>query len=415
MRLPVRRARGAVEFLEPGYDLETGIFTSATVAYPMDWPLDKGLAWFRKFNQAYPWAWPDEARPALEVNRSYSVHLAACLGTYCRAMFPPGTPRPMMLYVSNQAGVGKSTLVAQALIPVNGSAETAKTPKDDDRMAAELETVARSLKSYLFFDDIGGKLLSAPLNRFVTSAWHTGRIYGQNLAMFSVPNVTQVYGTATRIMTTPDLSRRSLTAEFFLATEASARTFSRTITPALLARREVRKGFLAAACALVKHWIERGAPAFPDAMPSFELWSETITGILTAAGFTNPLARAEMLHGTVAVAGEEMGLLLCSVASDVKFEQKFTRADLVSKARELGLLEDLVGSANDAPQVLPSSIRFGRQLQRFRDRELVDNRGRSFRVALLHTKTGAAYVLNILAMKPSHRTHNAQSLDNQVL
>jgi hypothetical protein len=336
MRLPVRRQRdvaslhngsepeevaGKVEFLEPGYDERSRIFTVEALKYEMDWPAEKGMAWFREHNVDYPWTWPEDkkvdehgAALPLELNRSYTVHVAACLGTYCRAMFAAGTPRPMISFIANQPGTGKSTLVVQILMPVYGSAATSKTPKDDDRMSAELETVAQSYKPYVFFDDIGRGLFSTPLNRFILSSSHTGRIYGQNTEAFEVPNVTQVFATGNEIKMSPDLMRRSLVAELFLAGDVTGRKYARRITAQYLARADVRAGFLSACCSLVKAWIEEKQPLFGEPLESFEDWTGTIVGMMMLHPFANPLLAPELPIGG-AEDESEMRELLVEVAT----------------------------------------------------------------------------------------------------
>ena len=422
MRLPVRRQRdvastdeeqgsvsaGKVEFLSPGYDEESRIFTAPVLEYDMTWPAEKGLEWFREHNANYPWTWPEDKRTddagaplPLELNRSYTVHVALCVGTYCRAMFPAGTPRPMGSYIANQPGTGKSTLVAQVLLPVYGSAATSKTPKDDDRMSAELETVAQSFKPYLFFDDIGRGLFSSPLNRFITSSAHAGRIYGQNTETFEVPNVTQVFATGNEIKATTDLMRRSLVAELFLAGEVAGRKYARRINAQYLMRPEVRAGFLSACCSLVKEWIEAGQPLFDQPLESFEAWTETVIGILSLHPFANPLLAPELTLGG-AEDENEMRELLIEVATAADAEgpdaaRVYTREQLVAVARAHGLLESLVGTESDAALDSSTNKKFGRQLQHWRGRELRDKKGRAFRFGHRRQKRGATYPLTFIA------------------
>ena len=256
MRLPVRRADGKIEFLENGYDAESRIFTADSLTYEMDWSLEKGTQFLNEHGEEWPWNWPEEKRDRIESNRSWCVHMAAMIGTYCKAMFPPGTPRPMITYIGNQPGTGKSTLVAMVLIPVFGVGATTKTPKDDTEMDKELETAAQNLAPYLFFDDIGGGIFSNPLNRFLTSTSHAGRVMGGNKERFEVPAVTQVFATGNDIKLTVDLMRRSLVAELFLPGEVRGRKFTRTISPRYLAEPEVRAKFLAAMCAVVRNYAE---------------------------------------------------------------------------------------------------------------------------------------------------------------
>ena len=90
MRLPVRRAELVLmEFLSPGYDEESRIFTADTLPYEMDWTVDEALEWLLDVFHEFPWNGVEGVAPekyaervqALMGNRSFSVHVAAMLGT----------------------------------------------------------------------------------------------------------------------------------------------------------------------------------------------------------------------------------------------------------------------------------------------------------------------------------------------
>lgn len=402
IRLPVRRADSGIEFLEPGYDAASRIFTAETLRYDMTWPRERALEFLNEHGKEYPWSWPEGAdRKHVQANRNWSVQVAAMVGTFCRALFAPGTLRPMITYIGNQAGTGKSTLVGMALIPVWGHCSATKNPKDDDKMDSELETVARTLQPYLFFDDIGAGIFSNPLNRFLTASSHAGRVMGGNADFFRMPSVTQVFSTGNDIKLSTDLMRRSLIVELFLPGDVRGRHFARTISQQYLATPEVRANFLAALCALVRNYIEAaatfepGALKHPSPLESFEDWTETIGAIVQASGFNDPLMPPELAGGG-AEDDDEMRELLIKVATAAAADEVFTRKELVETARTLGLIENLVGSTGDKDPDSSQIKKFGRQLQRWRGRELVDERGRRFRFARQRQKRGATYPLAFL-------------------
>ena len=133
------------------------------------------------------------------------------------------------------------------------------------------------------------------MNRFVTSSRHAGRVLSSK-ERFDVPAVTQVFVTGNNIKGSRDLARRSLIVELFFASELEERPpFELEITGPYLAREEVRKGFLSALCALVKHWAtatpeERAVLAKLPALASFEDWTRLVASVLIYAGFANPLS-----------------------------------------------------------------------------------------------------------------------------
>lgn len=403
MRLPVKRTNGEVEFLEPGYDEASKIFTVETLTYEMDWPLDKALNFLNSHGEGYPFNWPDEKNPGkLEQNRSWAVQIASMVGTYCKAMFTPGTPKPMIVSIGNQPGTGKSTLVAMTLIPVFGHCATTKTPKDDDKMDSELETVARCHLPYVFFDDIGKGIFSNPLNRFITSQHHQGRVMGGNSEMFTAPNVTQVFATGNAIKLSKDLMRRCLVVDLWLPGDVRGRKFKQVISPMYLAQTEVRKGFLSSLCALVKNYITliKDFPAekrvHPSPLESFEEWTNFVGMVTIMAGYEDPLTAPDLAGGG-AEDEDELRELLIKMASEADGDREFTREELATEARKHGLIEYLVGSADSkADMDSSSSKRLGRQLQAWRGRELVDERGRRFQFGKRRQRRGAAYPLTFL-------------------
>ena len=405
MRLPVRRGSAwEIEWLPEGYDAPSRIYTVDRLKYAMDWTLEKACAFLNEHGESYPWSWPTEERDRLSANRSWSVQVATMIGVYCRALFPQGTPKPMTTVIGNQPGTGKSTLVAMSLMPVYGHASAGKTPKDETEMDKELETQARTMAPYLFLDDIGGGLFSGPLNRFITASSHAGRCMGGNSEIFRMPNVTQVFSTGNDIKISADLMRRSLAIELHLATDVRSRTYARTITPMYLAKDEVRQGFLSALSALVRNAVESraevradgGVPAQVKGMESFEDYTATVSEIVQRAGYADPLAPPELAGGG-AEDEDEMRELLIKLASEAAVDTDFDRQEMVEAARRLGLLEGLVGLVGDKDLDSSAMKRWGRQLQRWRGRELVDETGRRFRFSHRKQRRVAKYPLKFIA------------------
>ncbi len=406
MRVPVKRKGGKLEFLAPGYDEESGVFTCDVLPYPMDWTWEQGQAWLVEHCEQFPWVWPEgdaagEER-SLMGNRSFAVLVFALLGTYCRALFPLGTPRPIVLVIGNQPGTGKTRLVEMALFPVFGTAATTDLPKDDDTMVKTMQTVARTRQPYVFFDDIGGGIYSNALYKFATATSHAGRKMGGNSENFEEPNVTQVFATGNDIKFDGNLARRAMVMELFLATEVRGRQFKRRITARYLATTETRAGFLAACCALVRHYIAQAEtlPAemlvHPSPLESFEEYTGQLSMMMQVAGFNDPLMQPELAGGG-AEEEDEMKELLVKVATEAEGDEVFDRKELVKQARELGLIDNLVGLKGDKDPDSNAMKKFGRQLQKHRGREYRDERGRRFRFSHRRQKKGATYPLVFLA------------------
>ncbi|MBS0661386.1 MAG: hypothetical protein JSR82_24500 [Verrucomicrobia bacterium] len=408
MRLPVMRADGRLKLLPYGYDVESKIFTAKSLEYPLDWTVPQALEWLEKHGEGYPWVFPEAfAERKLRNCRSWAVHLAAMIGCYLRGCFPAGTPKPMIAYLANQQGTGKTTLAEMALVPVFGTASSTDLPaRNDEKLIAELQTAANTLLPYLFFDDIGERIASTALNRFITASSHQARVMGGNTEIRTVPQMTQVFTTGIDVTPTRDLQRRTLVAELFLATDVRGRQFPIRINGRYLARRDVRANFLAAMHALVfafetaqEAQREAGQELIrhPSPLESFEEYTDLVACIVIAAGYPDPLSPPEMVAGGRADE-DDMRDFLIAVASDTAGDWDYSREDLVEEARKRDMIGNLVGAQGDPRMDANASKRFGRQLQKWRDRvlETKEEEPRRFRWGHGRNKHGARYPLEFL-------------------
>ncbi|MFZ4597805.1 MAG: hypothetical protein ACOYNN_04095 [Terrimicrobiaceae bacterium] len=394
MSLPVLREGGEVVFLPPGYDAETETLTLGLIEYDMEWRLGQSQGFFLDFFGTFPWNKRDDEKGGLENNRSFSVHLAAMVGAYCRGFFSPGTLMPIIAYFANKPGTGKTRICETVWCPIYGFAAATGTPKDDEKMDVKLATAAQALKPYLIFDDIGGGLRSNSLNRWTSESYHQDRKFHSNSEMFELPNVTQVFVTANDLKTSEDISRRALIAELFLDTEVKGRVFKRRVTPTMLASEEIRKEFLSALCGFVKHWDRVGRPLHNAPLETFEEWTQIVGGIVMACEFYDPLLPPEGVVGG-AQDEDEIKELLLLVATEKEGDGDVTRCELMQAARQHGLLEDLLGVEGEFDDTM--NKRFGRRMRRWRGQKLKDNKDRLFRFSHKRKNTGANYPLEFLS------------------
>ena len=402
MRLPVMREGQKLAFLPSGYDEETGIFTCDLVPYSMEWNVDQARAWFLDVCGELPWNGKEE-NPNLEENRNLAVHVALTVGNYCHALFPEGTLRPMIAYLANKPGTGKTRAAEMSLAHVHGFVGGATAPKDEEKMDVKLETIARAQRAFVLFDDVGLALRSNALNKFLTESRHTGRCYHSNSEFFDVPNVTQVIATANDLQTSEDLGRRALIAEMFLSEEVRGRKFRRVITPQWLALPETRASFLAACCAIVRHWAETEVDEgclmrHLEPLETFETWTGIVGAMVINAGFADPLARTEV-YVCAGDENEEIKRLLILAATEREGDCELSRKDLIELARAHGLIEGTVGMKGDAEPDAGANKSLGRKLQRWRGQRLCTLDGRRFQFGKKHTKSGVSYV--VVFLRPS--------------
>jgi hypothetical protein len=193
--------------------------------------------------------------------------------------------------------------------------------------------------------------------------------------------------------------RRALCLELHLATEVRGRTYTRSITPLYLARPEIRKQFLSALWAIVHLAAEYIATdptcPMPAGLESFEDYTTTISFLTQSAGYADPLVLPD-LSGAGNEEDTEMADLLIDLATRSAADTTFTRIDMVEAARNLGVLESLVGLPGDKDLDQNQMKRWGRQLQRWRGRELTDTKGRRFKFSRRKMMKGATYPLTFI-------------------
>lgn len=394
VRMPVIRDTGKIELLKEGYDEATGIYTIDSVKFQKDLTRDEGRNILERYLKAFPWG--DLTEQGVYNNRSASVQIAAMLGTFCRSMFPPGTKRPMITYLANQPGTGKSLLGVMALAPVFGEVATTTKPRDDEKFSVVLDTVAQSFSPYMFIDDIGGGIFSNALNRFLTSARHTGRLFHSNSEMFLVPAVTQVFTTGNGIELTPDLQRRALVVDLFLAGDVRGRDFDVRITESSLASGSVRAELLSAMWALVRNWDGKHAD---NPLESFEDWTGKIGSMVKSAGFADPLAAPDLPDGGDKQGASWKRFLTMLAGQEIlpgETERGFTVDECLEFAEKLVdedyfAMEDLVGSAKD------KGVAFGKRIGKWKGRHIQDTKGRTVEFGARRQAKGRFYECKVIA------------------
>lgn len=406
VRVPVKRENGTVELLPKGYDAASKVYCLDEVKYDETMRVGPALLALEDYFSEFQFATEEsQGDPAWRLgNRSFTVQLVSMLNSYCRLMLPAGTPKPMFVWVANQQGSGKSVLAEAAIAPVYGDVATVSTPETKKEFSQLLDTTAQAMFPYLFIDDAPTFVASGALNRFVTSRRHAGRILGTPLP-FDVPNVTTVLLTGNNLELTPDLMRRALVVELFVPGDIETRTFKRQIEPGYWSRPEVRGELLAAMWAVVRHYVAEGEQPGPTIKPTFEAWSLMIGGMIAALpdmgqGRGDPMRKAELpMSGDRR--GAEWRQLLAHIAGEIATDDmlvgtedlKFTTKDIVTAARQQCLLDDVCGVDGDKELTGKELRNVGRELRRWRGRELVDSKGRRFQFGQRHQRRGSEYPL----------------------
>lgn len=410
-RCPVPRKDGKPGLCGRGWDEEAELWCKDEVPYELDWTVQTARDYLEEVCRHFLFA---DAKDGVSLweNRSFLVHVAAMLGVYCRRLLPPGTIRPLALYIANDQGSGKSLLVAMVLSGCFGMASNTDLPLsqkglNQEKFTALLETVARAQREILWLDDVPQGVFSNALNRFTTSSKHEGRCYGDNSEMFESANVTQVFMTGNQVRPSRDIMQRSLVCELFLPMESEARKFENPMTALWLAQPEQRAKMLASLWALTRNWIEKDMPRSPTLHGRSPDWSRLVGGIMMAAGVTADPFEIPTLPTGGDQETEEWKHLLQVVADEgeewVKdMKDKSYTVDmekLTSAARKHALLPDLFGTNEDGKLRGGDLKKIGIRLAKYRGRaDLKTTSGRRFEFG--KRKQASHYVYPITWLDP---------------
>lgn len=341
VRLPVLRADGRLELLPLGYDAESRTFTARqAVAYEEDWSRDRAFDYLCGLLEHFPWG---------DSGRSVAVQIAAMLSQFCGQMIDESSPRPGIFYNANLSNSGKSRLAQMAMYPVHGAVGSLDYKREDE-FPKQLEVKALSRAPVIFLDDLTGHLNNNTLYKWITEVVWWGR-YMHSQREFLIPKTGQVYLTGNGLTMEKDLQERMLVVDLWANEEARDRAANRAaagiveITPQWLLQPENRRQILSALWALVRHWDEQGRPDAPRRLPRFEQWGEIIGGIVTAAGFADPLEPAQ-LEDAGNTRDVHWSRLMAAMAGRIEGESATWRlTDYAAEARRLGLFAEILEDA----------------------------------------------------------------------
>lgn len=120
---------------------------------------------------------------AKDGGRSLSVQVAAMLTRFAILLLPPEAQVPFFIWNANSQRVGKTLLAKLVEIPVAGHAALRTLAGEEVEVAKTLDSEVLAGSPSIIFDNVTGKIESAALDQFATSAVHAGRRMGgkQNL------------------------------------------------------------------------------------------------------------------------------------------------------------------------------------------------------------------------------------------
>lgn len=338
VRQPIVRDDGRVQLLPVGYDEDSGTLTlPGQVMVREDMTLQEAVATIRDRYDEFPYL--DQ--------RSFAVHVAIMISIYAPQLLKPGTPRMGGLYKSNSPVSGKSLLAASACIPAYGDPGAAPSDKPSE-LETFLDAIALENQPFVLFDNKDGYFKSEALERFISQATRTGRLY-HTQRTFTAEKDTAVLITGNDLEVTRAQGRRMLACVLRLEQfdVKERKPFRRLLTNEFLCRPQERSLMCSAMWALVRHWYEQGCPkAGPDRekpmrVEGFESWSDVYGGIVSAAGLGNPLEPVPDDAGVVPETQQTKRLI--ELLAERIHQREKSAEWRFSEVAELCLANDLLG------------------------------------------------------------------------
>lgn len=281
---------------------------------------------------------------------------------------------PLFVLLANQPRLGKDTFAMAVQILYTGEAEVGASldsKSGDAEMRKRITSLLRQARWFIHFANMSGNLDFSALEAATDASLNwTDRILGYT-KVATLPNEAE-YSLSMNLgaTLTRDLMARSVVIEMHLASEdPNQRQFKHAN---LLDWVKNNRGkILGALLALIHEWDRQGRPRANSRFASFPKWAEIVGSIMEANGLGNPCKRQahlnneigdsetndmrqlfEMAHnsfGNTYVTKSELYQLLSAAGEDAPFGHFILTGEKESKAHQ---------------------TKFGKILQRFKDREL---------------------------------------------
>ena len=194
--------------------------------------------------------------------------------------------RPLHLLLSPLERTGKSKLVAEVLGGVVLGEQIPAlqiTERDEERDKRLLAALLKG-DTVMHLDNLPAIVDSPALASMLTAATYQGRILGAS-RIVCVRNTLTIVGSGNNTECSGEIAKRAVPIQLqpLTAHPELRRDFRHPNIGAYVKRARCR--VLGALLGMVENWLARGRPLNEDRLGGFELWSETVGGILAVNGF----------------------------------------------------------------------------------------------------------------------------------
>jgi hypothetical protein len=335
--------------------------------------LEDAVAFLRMLYHEFPFVDWIEDSAGVRQSRSLAVQIAAMVSQFGIMLIPKDAQRLGFIYNSNSQRSGKTLLAKMAIVPVNGMMATQSWNSKEEELRKVLDAEVLRASRYIVFDNVRAHIASQVLEGFFTAPIWTGRILGRS-QMYTSQNTATIFITGNYLTVSPDMNFRCLTCDLFVAeANVQERQVKTPIDDAWLMTLKNRKDVLNALWALVRHWVEAGNPkATSNLRQGFESWCETFGGIVSFAGFGDPLAHPDTGEMDVDTETSDMRTLIHTLADPVlsgeKRREEYRFQHIVNVAHEAGLFDWILDGKEEAGDYLlkeSANSKFGKLLKKY--------------------------------------------------
>ncbi len=372
--------RGGVLLTEPGYHPDARLLYRPTVGFRLtpvpDRPTTQDIAAARSLLLDdllgdFPFTSTAERAHALSL----------LLLSFLRAMIDG--PTPLHLIEKPTPGTGATLMVDVIATVLTGVGASVMTEgRDDEEWRKRITAKLRQIPSLILIDNLREQLDSSALAAALTAPFWEDRILGQS-EMTRLPIRCAWVATGNNPTFSNEMARRLVRIRLDAHSDQPWRRDSFR-HPDLMVWVRANRGRLVAAClTLCQAWIVAGRPRGGRSIGSYEIWAQTLGGVLEVAGIEGFLGNLDEM---MAASDSEGGAWRAFVQTwwDRFGTAEVSASDLFGHARIADPPLQLGGRDENAQR-----IRFGLALKKLRDR--------AFRISdrMVH-------------VRPAATSHNAQ-------
>lgn len=330
---PVVRPDLSVQW-DAGYDYPSETYVTESVVRPkvfealllereiVDWSRDYLMKWFDPF--------------AFEHETSRADCLALALTPMLLSFIPDDTI-PGGLFLANRPGSGKTQLASLIGMMATGTpVEATSWPKPSQMKVSITTALKDGDRQVILFDNVKTAMDDESLEAILTSRLWTDRRYHAQESLRLPNNVVWMF-TKNNPTVSPDMLRRLVLVSLD-PNKSPAVWNPKVLAEAKADRQRIRTALVA----LITWWAQNGAKPGSVSISGFEAWSETVSGILEAAGIEGFMKAKEETQSHVYTEDEDSAAMIDRIARVMGTDKPWTAAELWNAVNSYDTYDSMV-------------------------------------------------------------------------